>query len=419
MNKYFFAGIAVLVSLGLTGCSKEKNLYENNKEETEKKDFDRKMFEDTFVARFGTVASGHRWGFDHTKAGTRATITTDFSHYAMPSVVNAVEGNEIRTVFASATTQKLTQKEFTDVLKVDNVNLDTYFLQHVANSFNNSTTQTFGQLQVSSDGINWMDVAYFKEGKNSHKVFDESINQVTKGCTLLEGMGDFENQKFRCPASDKAGKELANTSNYRFAKINGEYFIGFANTDDSKDYSAWIMKLIPAQPRNIDYVEAGRVFCVETAVFRSYEYNCVVFDAYIRKNGNIDIEVLANGTYTPIKICGKTVSLTAMANTGNSQEITEKQTFTIAAENGKPKYATIYDIPVVVASKEINEYELKAEPGKVPSKICVPIGTNWAERNASIASAYPMFKQWVTTQSPRFWTEEENETYTDLDLSTK
>ena len=63
------------------------------------------------------------------------------------------------------------------------------------------------------------------------------------------------------------------------------------------------------------------------------------------------------------------------------------------------------DIPIVVTKTDVagnvTSYELTAEMGKAPQKICVPITFKWCKEYKNIKDAYPGFKDWVT--GGKFW----------------
>jgi len=64
---------------------------------------------------------------------------------------------------------------------------------------------------------------------------------------------------------------------------------------------------------------------------------------------------------------------------------------------------------------------LKSEIGEAPQKICLPIGTKWADEYVDINAAYPNFENWVRGQkgitSPVDVVTPVTDIYVDLDLS--
>jgi hypothetical protein len=173
-------------------------------------------------------------------------------------------------------------------------------------------------------------------------------------------------------------------------------------------YSDWIVRIVEAKKRGNDedpVVSKGRIFCEDLGSIGDFDFNDVVFDAFIYQSGKIHIDVLAAGGTLPMKVAGtdivagmKNNNQNLMVNTGLAPA--SVYSFDIpAASEGVPQYATLKDIPVVV-TQTVNQYDqeimLKAEIGAAPQKICLPIGTEWADEYVDINAAYPNFKNWVT-----------------------
>ena len=99
------------------------------------------------------------------------------------------------------------------------------------------------------------------------------------------------------------------------------------------------------------------------------------------------------------------VGQTTMVNTKESTgKGAEKDPFYFIAAN---TYSSLIDIPIVVTGKDaagnVTSYELSAEMGKAPQKICVPKGFKWCKEYKSLAEVYPGFKSW-TTGAADTWT---------------
>ena len=146
----------------------------------------------------------------------------------------------------------------------------------------------------------------------------------------------------------------------------------------------------------------GRILCEDMGA-NDFDFNDVVFDATIMRTGEIKIKVLAHGGTLPIAIDGVEVTLGEMTNTGLAKAPTQE--FTIAAVNGKPKYASINEIPItVVPNGDANDgYNLSSVKGSAPQKVCVPVGTYWPVEYMRINLAYTPFTSFVSTSSPAEW----------------
>ena len=188
-------------------------------------------------------------------------------------------------------------------------------------------------------------------------------------------------------------------------------------------YTDWIIRLVDAQPSSDDdpVVESGRIFCEDLGGIGDFDFNDVVFDAKIYQSGKIDIEVFAAGGTLPISVAGTPITIGKMKNTGEGSAphqfiyVTAEQ----AATNG---WAHIINIPIVVsqtnAANEVESYELQANIGQVPQKICVPLGTPWVDEYINIEKAYPSFKAYVagTVSKEACWANYV-EKYVNLDLT--
>lgn len=60
------------------------------------------------------------------------------------------------------------------------------------------------------------------------------------------------------------------------------------------------------------------------------------------------------------------------------------------------------DIPVIVKNGT-QEYELTADYGEAPGKICAYINVPWPDEYISIKKAYTDFESWVRNAAPNDW----------------
>lgn len=169
-------------------------------------------------------------------------------------------------------------------------------------------------------------------------------------------------------------------------------------------FDDWIVRISPAEQAGGDEVKSqGRIFCEDLGSIGDFDFNDVVFDAKIYESGKIDIKVLAAGGKLPITVAGTQINsfLGKMVNTGLTS--VPAKSFTVDAETATQNgWTTLKDIPVVVevSANQYNEQiMLKAEIGKAPQKICLPIGTKWADEYVDISNAYPDFASWVSLKA--------------------
>ena len=93
-----------------------------------------------------------------------------------------------------------------------------------------------------------------------------------------------------------------------------------------------------------------------------------------------------------------------MTNTGVNEN-DELQVINISAAVAAQKgWTTLKKIPVEVTS-EGHSYELTAEFGEAPGKICTYIGLPWTDEYVDIKDAYPTFTTWVSKNHPEKWFE--------------
>lgn len=418
MKKSLFFGIALFaVSLTLFSCSSDDVYNESKQGELQ---YQKRMAEynAAFIQKFGTIASGHSWGF---KTGTRAAATGNYGNYAyeLPAEIKNNVGKDFAKPF---------NKENNNVDTMGTLPYQNYFVQHVYKQTGNGSGSYQGSdthhklLQLQAYNYNtgeWEDVTNFKGGKDVHHMTDAAGNKLTKGVTLMVNMGTpTSNQPmFRWIHSDGFV-----CNNYVIKVINGEYYLGLGyDNKDMKHYDAWIIKLSEAHGRP-EYKERGRIMCEDLGSIGDFDFNDVVFDATIYNDGSINIEILAAGGTLPISVAGVPVTLGQMVNTGVNNTEETQTIFISAAKAAEKNWYTLKDIPVKVTDSEGYTFELDAKYGEAPGKICTFIGLPWADEYVPINEAYPNFSTWVRAENPELWWEEHIDeefcgTLTDLDLS--
>ena len=426
MKKLMIKGMALL-SLGIAFTACSRDVYdENYADKVRVNDYDH-----AFTQEFGSIAKGHKWGFDQTTGHslTRTAVTSTNEYWVIPE--NCWGGSQNKEGWNANTILGwiIKDTEGNILPTLADFSFDNYFLQHVEQP-DGGNIKNGTQLQAyNSKTGKWEDVTGFSKGKST-TAFDLTgdyldiettyfyghLNRSAARTTLMADMGgspDNNGRLFRVENGD-------GTYNYDYGfitpsayhKETGEWLLKesflvfeFPPKNSNKNPSHWVIRIGEAEkftePNPI--VAEGRVLCEDMGA-NDFDFNDVVFDATIMRTGEIKIKVLAHGGKLPIAIDGVVVTLGQMTNTGVSEA--DYQEFTIDAVNGQPKYSTIEAIPVTVNpnGEAGNTYNLEAKVGSVPQKICAPIGTRWPKEYTKISDAYSPFGNWVNNATPADWT---------------
>ena len=429
MKKLMIKGMALL-SLGIAFTACSRDVYdENYADKVRVNDYDH-----AFTQEFGSIAKGHKWGFDQTtgRSLTRTAVTSTSEIWLIPdnlangrikkegNAANAVQ-NEFQTEYNKSSHGKLAQTL--------DINFNNYFLQHTDMPKNIKNQIDCIEAWNSNGTGKWEKVTNFEKGKDPDDFTIENTNLISgmnrsSACTTL--MKEMGGQPYNNTndATDPANGKLFRvkytdgTYNYDYyfhpyykyykneaqnteGSFLGFYFDGSRNPNGKASF--WIIKIAQADRDPNSIVAEGRVLCEDMGA-NDFDFNDVVFDAWIMGSGEIKIKVLAHGGKLPIAIDGVDVTLGQMTNTGVN--VAAPQEFTIAAVNGSPKYASIDAIPVTVNpnSGAENIYNLEAPIGSAPQKICVPVGTLWPIEYTKLSSAYTPFTTWVSILDPAEWT---------------
>lgn len=423
MKKLMIKGMALL-SLGIAFTACSRDVYdENYADKVRVNDYDH-----AFTQEFGSIAKGHKWGFDQTtgrKSATRQALSSSADPWIIPD--NFAGGNENAEGWnANGLDWNGSVENLPKTLS--DFDFSNYFLQHVEQpKGGNIKNGTQLQAYNSAKG-DWEDVTGFSKGKSTTAFnltgdyvdiettyFIGGLNRSAARTTLMANMGGSpENGKlFRVQDEVKVKGKVSYEYNYNYGfitvpayhKESGEWVpaetflvIEFPGNNH------WIIRIGEAHKVEVNPIQAeGRVLCEDMGA-NDFDFNDVVFDATIMRTGEIKIKVLAHGGKLPIAIDGVNVTLGQMTNTGLNKA--NYQEFTIAAVNGSPKYASIDAIPVTVNPNDgaENIYNLEAPIGSAPQKVCVPVGTLWPKEYTKLSSAYTPFTTWVNILDPAEWT---------------
>ena len=385
-------------------------------------------YQEVFVKTYGKISSTQDWGFG--SAALTRSAETNSNEWG----TNQNNG-KYKDVLKLSEIPAITPQELDDVLKVFNergaasyepaVDWSTFFVQQVYKGTASHPTHAVGQSVVGGNQMNWL--CAFDPATNS----DDHVNNFNNADGSVMLMMNSSTRRFGYSSSSDNGHVFYY---FRMEEINGMYYVGFdfsaegRNPNEQVDrdyiYNDWIVKIIPGQgyPK---VKEQGRIFCEDLGSIGDFDFNDVVFDAKIYEAGNIDITVLAAGGTLPISVADTPIAplMGSMVNTG--KKTVPSQKIQISAETATQNgWTSLKSIPVEVTMKA-NQYDekimLKAEKGSAPQKICLPIGTKWADEYVDINAAYPSFKSWVTGaegyNSPVSVVNPVEAVYVDLDLS--
>jgi hypothetical protein len=152
---------------------------------------------------------------------------------------------------------------------------------------------------------------------------------------------------------------------------------------------------------------AVRIICEDLGAADDFDFNDVVFDAYIdTDNKKTYIKVLAAGGTLPLTVAGQevhelfgvdtNVMINTTANKHNEKGVRE---FVV-----NQAFNSYNDIPVTVtipATASTNESlaTLKAEKGKAPQKIAVDTHFDWCNERNLIEQIYTNFPDYVTNSA--------------------
>ena len=456
----------LLAGASFVACSKDVAFDENAQKEAKAQAELQKKFatyESDFVKAFGSIAPGHKWGFDQTTGfvvTTRTAVTSTSEIWVIPE--NFTHGRRTKEGKAANEVQAAFNTNLDTTL--EGFSFENYWLQHV--DMPKNVKVSIVALEAFNSKKNaWEKVTNFDGGKNEsdfeiiddedseelpaveNNITAESINLIaglnkSAACTtLMKDMGGAA-----CQVADEYGNDAAKNKMFRVkmaktekVKVNGKkqnvttyfciydyyflpnfsyykndsqqisgtflgiYFDGkYASNNKS---SFWVIKIAEAEkyvaPNPIK--AEGRVLCEDMGA-NDFDFNDVVFDAWIMNTGEIKITVVAHGGTLPITIAGREVTLANMSNTGENEA--DYQEFTIpASEALANEWTSIEAIPVKVSNVAAGiSWELTAAKGSAPQKVCVPIGTDYPDEYVKISRVYSPFDEWVSTTDPNDWT---------------
>ena len=413
MKKYFISGVlALAVSAVFTGCSKSTDLYDEGAQQAVKEaEAQAKItemlanYQTDFVKTFGTIAPGHKWGFDQAKikATTRGAVVHDKEGcWEIPEDMTSFkEGNNANAVQAAFQNAYPSDKPTSQACTVT---LDNYWMLHIDHAH-----QQNGMVDLQAWDNNkkkWVSVTNFDKGMNTaHFTVITENNKVLHGGTLMVDMDgkqgcDGEAANGGSEAKDKffRWKEDGKWQyDYYFLQYGGFEFLGLRH-NTNQGYSFWVILLAPANTYEEPNTQQGRVLCEDMGTKGDFDFNDLVFDAYYLPDYKIKVIIRAAGGKLKITVDDVDVHAVMGADMANTGENTvDEYEFDIQPVNGTYKYATIDQIPVKVYPAEdlATSYTLEAPEGLAPQKICTYLNAPWPDEYIRIDAAYKNFNSWV------------------------
>ena len=272
-----------------------------------------------FEQTFGKIAANQDWGFDAAVMRGATASEEDLKGYVIPDEMTKNEGEAAYTaVFSASDDQYKGMKvSLADIMKV--VDLKNYYLQYVGTKNNNThiNSQTYSNGAVFEDmesieaydynNKKWVEVQNFEKGQYKKKFFKKS-NIVAHNLMFMMDMGtpDGNQPQFRWKSktSKNPKKDVEPYYyDYDFLKIGDDYFVMLYYIDSPR--AGWLIRIGTAEKEEEDPVaQRGRIFCEDLGESNvsDFDFNDVVFDAVIYKDGHIDIEILAAGGTLPVEV---------------------------------------------------------------------------------------------------------------------
>ena len=404
MKKLLLLGVVMMGVL--SSCVKDAASgpvdYQKAKEEA---------YNNAFVQTFGKIASNQTWGFN---SGLRSADTEgnlwESKGYTIPADITEEEREKVLEVFKQKGAAKY------DAL----VDFDCFFVQQVYKG-DSIYTDGNGRKVTGSEHMDWL-VAYDPTGYDETiywpefkivKNYDDHVNDFNNSYSNDFGgrmlMVNSSTQRFGFKSSEDSKMHYT----FRMEKIDDNYYVGldFEATGENPNqqiprdfvYDDWIVKIVPGKGTD-EVKQEGLIICEDLGTIGDFDFNDVVFYAKVWQSGKTEIWLLAAGGTLDLTVAGQEVheafgvSKSTMVNTMESTgKGADKDPFYFVASN---TYNSLIDIPIVVTGKDaagnVTSYELSAEMGKAPQKICVAKGFKWCKEYQNLSTVYPGFKSWTT-----------------------
>lgn len=183
--------------------------------------------------------------------------------------------------------------------------------------------------------------------------------------------------------------------------VNGNQIV-----DADNDYTDWIIRLVKAEPKEVNnydvriMVEDLNAKAENNEDFdqdSDWDFNDVVFDIEYTSATTCNIHVVCVGGVLPLTVAGQEVH----ALVGSGLKIVGACNGTI--ENVACNRSLNGRDIVVMVDKGYGYQEITAKTGEPAAKFAVPAGTPFCAEREHIGKKYSLFTQWVTTGTPSAW----------------
>ncbi len=395
--KKFILGLVSLLAL-TTSCSK----HEIEPMSTQQmKDAE---YEVAFTRAFGDYDKTHDWGFSRVEvAQTRGVIKENHelpNGLTKPTLKDG-EANYVMDWFRNndgECSEGLDIRKFFIVYVGGNNNVKIYYSWD--GSVNNGNV-VLDYLQIDGEHINDWNA---NNGPTVY-VYDRKADNFTSHnsyCDLTTSKWKLAKITYQGEEGDYVGLSAYGRKNETPEKYQ------LTDYDRENFYDDWVFKIVPAEPlppTPPTLIDQGRIICEDLADSQGsdFDFNDVVFDAYLYSDGSCKIVLQAAGGTMPLTVGGHEVhnefggfSTKKMINThatiGDHIDGVRPAEFTITG------ISSIINIPILV-NGGTQVWEISAPIGKAPQKLCVPITFQWCNERVSIKDRYPRFSDWVLNKS--------------------
>lgn len=356
------------------------------------------QYAEAFHAMYGDVAPNHTWGFGTSVSGRAGWMDVNANMWGdyveVPAPLTEEQKNLVTKWFESNKNPQGVAVQWSD-----------YFAQQVSSS---EYAKKMNQLQ-DGDGTHlnnfnggdqgentqvWAGDLSNPEDPNSKVFYKDKILYIKGGNTskysYMNGDGNFLSDFVIVSGS------LIDPS------LEGAFFLGFdySNTNPLVEldgyYNDWIIKLTPCE-----YIQSYRIIAEDLGTIGDFDFNDVVFDAYIDGNDAVVTLQAAGGTL-PLTVAGKEVhelfgvGADVMVNTGKGVTKTPVM-FRV------PNCNNVANIEIVVNDPETGSYALSSTVGEAPQKICVDPSYQITSERQRIDDKYPMFVEYVKNPSVKWY----------------
>lgn len=411
MNKFYMTvgALAMMAASLFTSCSS------NDAEQMTPLEQSKQQFAFAFNKQFGEISADQNWGFEaqsvptslltrSSNANSNQWFDAQYFNYVKPADITQ---NEIETVRQWFATHPNPQSE--------TVNWTDFFVQQVYNGTDTYDAIDHNGAHHNVLGANHMDYIMAGILNADGTITDDHVYNFNANSGSIMYMEKSGTSRFGYHDS------YANYTSHRYTiqKITVDgvegYYVGFdyesiggQNGEVQGDgyYTDRIVKICPAVKNGVK-----RIIAEDLGSVGDFDYNDVVFDAYVYNEGNqtkAQITLQAAGGIQPIYVAGQEVHalfgvpVTTMVNTGDGATAAPVS-FTVVLKDTPSSTFDVNDIPVVVKSEKNGEVTLQTLRGEAPEKICVETTYQWTKERENINSKYPGFKDFVSNKSKKWY----------------